>query len=423
LTSERPVARASLLARLAVDVTPLRTSPGYRRLWTGQAIAYMAWRMMLVLVPVQVYRETGSTLAVGLLALTQFAPLVVLTVVGGALADTHDRRKLLLLSNGGIAVATAAFVAVSIPSRTSVALLFVLGFLAWSSFSLGSGAVRSLTPRLVPLDQLPAAAALGGLYNNLGLIVGPAIAGVLVDTIGLAATYGVSLAGMLVATATVWRLPSVPPSEDAPRLTFGAIVDGFRYVAMQRVVLGFFLIDTLAMIFGMPMSLFPALAQHVFSDPASVGYLFAAPAAGAFLISLFSGWASRVRRQGVAIVLSASGWGVAIAAFGLTRTLWAGLLLLGLAGAADQVSAIFRSTIVLTVTPDHMRGRLGGIEFAQVASTPSLGNLEAGVVASLTSLRFSIMSGGIACVLGTLAVAACFPVLLRYDSTRPREAA
>lgn len=422
MKSEGQVARASLLARLAVDVTPLRTSPGFRRLWAGQAVAYVAWRMMLVLVPVQVYRETGSTLAVGLLALTQFAPLVVLTVVGGALADTHDRRKLLLLSNSGIVVVTAAFVAVSIPHRTSIPLLFVLGFLAWSSFSLGSGAVRSLTPRLVPLDQLPAAAALGGLYNNLGLIVGPAIAGVLVGAIGLAATYGVSLAGMLVATATVWKLPRVPPAEDAPRLTFGAIVDGFRYVAMQRVVLGFFLIDTLAMVFGMPMSLFPALAQHVFSDPASVGYLFAAPAAGAFLISLFSGWASRVRRQGVAIVLSASGWGVAIAAFGLTRTLWVGLLLLGLAGAADQVSAIFRSTIVLTVTPDHMRGRLGGIEFAQVASTPSLGNLEAGVVASLTSLRFSIMSGGIACVLGTLAVAACFPVLLRYDSRRPSEA-
>jgi MFS family permease len=174
--------------------------------------------------------------------------------------------------------------------------------------------------------------------------------------------------------------------------------------------------------FGMPNALFPALAQHVFRDPASVGYLFAAPAVGAFLISLFSGWASRVRRQGVAIVVSASGWGVAITAFGLARSLWLALLLLALAGAADQVSAIFRSTIVLTVTPDHMRGRLGGIEFAQVASTPSLGNLEAGVVASLTSLRFSIVSGGIGCVLGTLAVVACFPVLLRYDAARPHEA-
>jgi MFS family permease len=418
LRQEGEDGRLSLVGRLAVDVTPLRTSPGFRRLWLSQAIAYVAWRMMLVLVPVQVYRLTGSTLDVGLLALTQFVPLVVLTVVGGAIADSRDRRTVLLLSNAGIAVATAAFVAVSIPERTNVGVVFVLGFLAWSSFSLGSGAVRSLTPRLVPLDQLPAAAALNGLYNNLGLVVGPAIAGVLIGSVGLAATYGISLAGILFATATVRRVPRIPPSEGAPSLTFGAIVDGFRYVGTQQLVLGFFLIDSLAMLFGMPNALFPALAQHVFRDPASVGYLFAAPAVGAFLISLFSGWAVRVRRQGVAIVVSASGWGVAIVAFGLTRTLWLGLALLGLAGAADQVSAIFRSTIVYTVTPDHMRGRLGGIEFAQVASTPSLGNFEAGVVAQLTSLRFSIVSGGIACVLATLGVAAFLPALRRYDASR-----
>jgi MFS family permease len=176
------------------------------------------------------------------------------------------------------------------------------------------------------------------------------------------------------------------------------------------------------MLLGMPNALFPALAQHVFRDPASVGYLFAAPAVGAFAISLLSGWAAQVRRQGVAIALSASGWGAAIALFGFVHVLWLALVLLAVAGAADQISAIFRSTIVLTVTPDHMRGRLGGIEFAQVASTPSLGNLEAGVVAQLTSLRLSIVSGGIGCILGTLAVALTFPALLHYDSRRRAEA-
>jgi len=409
-----------LIGGIAVDIRPLRESPGFRRLWIGQSIAYVAWRMMLVLVPVQVYRLTGSTLDVGLLALVQFVPLVVFTILGGALADTRDRRQLLIGSTVGICVATAALFAVTVGQRPNVGLVFALGFAAWSSFSLGAGSIRSLTPRLVPLEQLPAAAALNGLYNNLGLVVGPAIAGVLISSIGLGATYAVSFGGMLLSLATIVRLPAVPPQEDAPRLTFGAIVDGFRYLGTQHLVLSFFLIDTLAMLFGMPSSLFPALAQHVFRDPASVGYLFAAPAVGAFLISLFSGWAMRVRRQGLAIVLSASGWGIAIAGFGLTHTLWLALLLLGLAGAADQVSAIFRSTIVLTVTPDHMRGRIGGIEFAQVASTPSLGNLEAGVVASLTSLRFSIVSGGIGCIVGTLACALAFPVLLRYDS-RARE--
>jgi len=404
------------IRRLAVDVGPLRESPGFRRLWIGQSIAYVAWRMMLVLVPVQVYRLTGSTLDVGLVALVQFVPLVVFTVVGGALADTHDRRRLLIWSTAGMAVATAAFVGISAAHVKSVAVVFVLGFLAWSSFSFGAGAVRSLTARLVPLEQLPAAAALNGLYNNLGLVVGPAIAGVLISAIGFAATYGVSLAGMLVSLAAAVRLPAVPPQEGAPSMTFGTVVDGFRYLRTQQLVLSFFLIDTIAMVLGMPGSLFPALAQHVFRDPASVGYLFAAPAVGAFVVSLLSGWAMRVRRQGRAIVLSVCGWGTAITAFGFTHTLWFALLLLGVAGAADQVSAIFRSTIVLTVTPDHMRGRLGGIEFAQVASTPSLGNLEAGVVAQLTSLRFSIVSGGIGCIAGTIVVALLFPVLLRYDA-------
>jgi len=404
------------IRRLAVDVGPLRESPGFRRLWIGQSIAYVAWRMMLVLVPVQVYRLTGSTLDVGLVALVQFVPLVVFTVVGGALADTHDRRRLLICSTPGMAVATAAFVGTSAAHVKSVAVVFVLGFLAWSSFSLGAGAVRSLTARLVPLEQLPAAAALNGLYNNIGLVVGPAIAGVLISAIGFAATYGVSLAGMLVALAAAVSLPAVPPQEGAPSMTFGTVVDGFRYLRTQQLVLSFFLIDTIAMVLGMPGSLFPALAQHVFRDPASVGYLFAAPAVGAFVVSLLSGWAMRVRRQGRAIVLSVCGWGTAITAFGFTHTLWFALLLLGVAGAADQVSAIFRSTIVLTITPDHMRGRLGGIEFAQVASTPSLGNLEAGVVAQLTSLRFSIVSGGIGCIAGTIVVALLFPVLLRYDA-------
>jgi MFS family permease len=411
---------ASFVRRVAVDITPLRESRGFRRLWLGHATAYVAFRMLLVLVPVQVYRITGSTLAVGLLAIVQFIPLVTLTIVGGGLADTYDRRRVLLLSLGGVALGTAAFVAVTALDTQSAALVFALGFLTWSSFSLGAGAVRSITPRLVPLDQLPAAAALTGLYNNLGLVVGPAIAGVLIVSIGLTETYALALGGMLVALVLIAGIPPVPPAPDAQRLTFASIREGFRYVGTQHVVLGFFLIDSLAMIFGMPASLFPALAQNVFHSPESVGYLFAAPAVGAFIASLVSGWVMRVRRQGAAIVVAASGWGVAIAAFGFTSTLWIALLLLAVAGAADQVSAVFRSTIVLTVTPDHMRGRLGGIEFAQVTSTPALGNLEAGIVASLTSLRFSIVSGGILCVVGTLACALAFPVLLRYDSRHPR---
>ena len=378
--------------------------------------------MLPVLTSVQVYQLTGSSLAVGLLAITQFIPLVTLTIVGGGLADSHDRRRILVASTAGVAVSTGALTAAAGFGVDSAALVFVLSLAAWSSFSLGAGAVRSVTPRLVPIEQLPAAAALTGLYNNLGLVVGPAIAGVLIGWIGLTSTYAVAFVGLVVSVVIVFGIPPVPPAADAQRMTFASIRQGFSYVGSQHVVLGFFLIDSIAMIFGMPAALFPALAQNVFQNPASVGYLFAAPAVGAFAASLVSGWVMRVRRQGRAIVLAASGWGIAIAAFGFATTLWIALVLLAVAGAADQVSAVFRSTIVLTVTPDEMRGRLGGIEFAQVASTPALGNLEAGIVASLTSLRFSVVSGGILCVVGTLACALAFPVLLRYDSRHPRAA-
>jgi hypothetical protein len=180
------------------------------------------------------------------------------------------------------------------------------------------------------------------------------------------------------------------------------------------------LVDVNAMVFGMPMALFPAIATHVYGDKTLVGYMYAAPYAGALASSLASGWIPHVRRQGLAVAIAASAWGVAIAAFGFTETLWPGLALLAVAGAADNISAVFRATIMLSATPENMRGRLTGIEFMQVASAPTLGNVESGVVAALTSLRFSVVSGGLACVGGTFIVAALFPALLRYDAKRDR---
>jgi MFS family permease len=373
--------------------------------------------MLLVAVPVQVYNLTGSTLAVGLVALTQFVPLVTLTLVGGTIADAIDRRRLLLLSYSGVALSLVGFVANAVVGEPQLWAVFGLSFLSWSAYALGAGAIRSVTPRLVPVEQFPAAAALNGLYNNLASVVGPAAAGVLIGQIGLGATYAIALAGALTALWTIHSLPPLPPLEGA-RVTFASLAEGFRYLRTQHVVLAIFLIDTIAMVFGMPMALFPALAEQTFGNPSAVGYLYAAPAAGAVVASLLSGWAQHVDRQGIAVVLAASAWGVAIAAFGFAETLWLALVLLGLAGAADQISAIYRSTIVLTVTPDRLLGRLGGIEFAQVAGAPALGNLEAGAVASVTSLRFSIVSGGIACVVGALLVMAAFPQLVAYGARR-----
>ena len=414
-----PRSRTSL-ARLTVDTTPLRTSPPFRRLWVGQGIAFVAWRMVSVAVPVQVYELTNSPAAVGLVAVTQFVPLVTLTILGGGIADVTDRRRLLLASSVVIVLAFAGLAWNASLDGGSTAACFALSFLSWSAFALSAGPFRSVVPRLVPEEQLPAAIALTGLYGNLAAVAGPAVAGLLVASLGLTTTYLVAVVGAAFAVWSVRSLPPIAPLGDVTRVSARSLLDGFRYLGAQRVILTFFLIDTVAMVFGMPQSLFPALAERVFADPAVVGYLYAAPAAGAVVASALSGWVGSVRRQGIAIVAAASGWGIAIAALGFVSSLWLALLLLAFAGAADQVSAIFRSTIVAVLTPDHLRGRLGGIEFAQVASAPALGNLEAGLVASLVSVRFSIVSGGVACVIGTILLALAFPALLRYDAKRPR---
>jgi MFS family permease len=411
------------LQRIALDVKPLRESPAFRRVWLGQSISFLGRRMTIVVLPVQVYDLTGSPLWVGLLSLAQFVPLITLTLVGGVFADAVDRRRLLLGTEVGMALAVGGLVVNAALPHPQLWACFVFGALSWAFFSFGAGAYRSLAPRLVPPDQFAAASALNSLYSQLGSIVGPAAAGVLINRIGFSATYAIDLATSTAGVLSIASLPSIAPLGDVAQPGLRALAEGFRFVRSQRVVLAFFVMDSLAMIFGMPNALFPALAKRVFADPESVGYLYAAPAAGALAAALTSGWAERVRRQGIAITLAVLAWGGAITGFGYTTHLWPAVVLLAAAGAGDQISAIFRSTIMLTLTPDHLRGRLGGIEFAQVASTPSLGNLEAGLVASLTSLRISIVSGGFACIGSALAVALAAPALLRYDARKALDAA
>jgi hypothetical protein len=219
-------------------------------------------------------------------------------------------------------------------------------------------------------------------------------------------------------------LPKIPSDPEADRPGLRSVVEGFRYLKNHRVVLGSFLVDSNAMIFGMPSALFPALAENHFGGGATtVGYLYAAPYAGALLCSLTSGWTSHVRRQGLAVLVAAGLWGAAITVFGLVDSLWLALVFLAIAGGADLISALFRSAILLSATTESMRGRLAGIEFAQVASAPTLGNVEAGLVASLSSIRFSVVSGGVLCVVGTVVIGLLLPALARYDAKAPREAA
>jgi MFS family permease len=404
-----------LLRKLALDWSPLRTSPSFRRLWLAQTVSFIGSEIGYVALTYQVYQLTGSTLAVGLLSLAQLVPLLTLTVVGGAFADVFDRRRLMLIQQSGMILGGAIVVANAALPHPQVWPIYLCMVVDACAFSFGVGAQNALIPRIVGDDQLVAANNLNNLIGTFASVAGPAVAGVLITQAGLLTAYSIDTGTFFATLVAVWLLPPLVPQggEDA-RPSLRSIVDGFRFAVHNRVILGFMLIDTNAMIFGMPIALFPAIAVHRFHHASYVGYLFAATAAGALIASALGGWVNHVRRQGFVVVIAATVWGAALALFGFATTLWPALLLLAIAGGADQISAVLRGTMLLELTPDAYRGRVIGIEFAQVTSAPSLGNLEAGLVASLTSVRASIVSGGLACVAGCLLIGAAFPALLRY---------
>ena len=405
-----------MLARIAIDLTPLRSSAPFRRLFFGQAISFVAGEVTWVAVPYQLFQLTHSTLDVGLLYLTTLVPLLVAPIVGGAVADAVDRRRLLLISEVGFALVSVALAVNASVAQPRVWALFLLDFLGTLVFSFGTPSMRSLLPRIVEEDQLVAANALESLYGNFAAVAGPAAAGLIIAGVGLTGTYLIDVASFGASLASIWLLPPLPPSPEADRPSARSIVEGFRFVRSQPVVLGIFLVDTNAMIFGMPMALFPAIGAHFGGGSKTVGFLYAAPYAGALVASIFSGPLAHVRRQGLGVIVAAAAWGAALVGFGFATALWLALALLAVAGAADFISAVLRSTIVLVATPDALRGRITGIEFTQVAAAPTLGNVEAGVLASLTSLRFSIISGGLACIAGCGLLALAIPALLRYDA-------
>jgi MFS family permease len=412
----------TLVGRLAIDVTPLREHADFRRLWIGQAISFVGGEVTLVAMPFQVYRLTHSTLWLGLFSLTSLVPLLTLTLLGGAFADAFDRRRMLLVTETTEALAVGGLAINASLPHPSLAVLFVLAAVAAACFSIGVGAMRSLPARLVPPDVFAKAAALDGIYYGLGGVAGPALAGLLIKLAGLPLVYAFDALTFVASFVALWGLPPIAPHPDADRPSLRSMGEAFRYVRKERTILGFFLVDTNAMIFGMPIALFPAIAAQRFGDATLVGYLYAAPAAGALIASVGSGWVAHVRRQGVVVVVAATGWGAAITVFAYMHRFWLALLFVGLAGFADQISAIFRETMLLTLTPDRLRGRMIATEFMQVASAPTLGNVEAGVLASATSIRFSVASGGILCIAGTLLSALAVPALVRYDAKARAEA-
>jgi len=366
---------------------------------------------------VQIWKLTHSTLAVGLFSFTELLPLLTLTLAGGAIADAFDRRRMVLVTETLQALGIGGLLVNAALPHPSIVAVFVLATVVMSCFSAGVGAMRSLPQQLLPEEVYAQAGALDSIYYGIGGIAGPALAGVIIGAAGLSAVYAIGTVSFAATVIALWGLPPMPPHPDADRPSLRSVAQGFRFVAGEKVILGFFLVDTNAMVFGMPIALFPAIAAR-YGQLNLVGLLYSAPAVGALAAGLGSGWVAHVRRQGLVVVVAAGLWGAAIVAFAFAGRLWLSLVFLAVAGLADQVSAIFRNAMLLALTPERMLGRVRGIEFMQVASAPSLGNVEAGVVASLTSIRVSVASGGLLCVAGTLASAAAFPALLRYEARR-----
>jgi MFS family permease len=403
-----------------LDLRPLRASRDFRVLWLSQFATVAGRQFVVVAVPYQVYLLTHSSLAVGLLGLFQAVPIVAAGLYGGALADRMDRRRLQLLGKAVVAACSLALALGAIGLRAPVGFVYALVVVTSAASTLDQAARTATVPRLVPRHLLTSAMSLTQVVFYAAAIAGPALAGLVIAAAGVSWAYAFDAAAFLPGAALVRMLPPQPPAEpDRVARGWRAPAQAIAYVRRHRLVASLFSADLVAMIFGMPTALFPALALGVFGIGArGLGLLYAAPAVGALAGSLLSGWARRISRQGMAIVLAIAIWGAAIAAFGLAgRALWIGLPLLAVAGAGDLVSAIFRGTILQLTVPDGMRGRMSAFHMMVVTTGPRLGDLEAGAVAALVNPLFSVVSGGIACIVGIAVLAALFPELRSHRAS------
>jgi MFS family permease len=404
------------LVRMAtIDFGPLRRHRDYRLLWIGRAVSLFGSEITYVAIPYQVYAITGSVAVVGLISLVELAPLLASAVLGGAFADAIDRRRMMLLTELGLAACSAVLVANALLTDPKLWVLFVVAALAASLTGFQRPSLDALTPRLVPRDELIAVGALDQLRWTFGTIGGPAIGGVLIAAVGVGGVYAIDIATFLFSLVMLRLMRAVPPPAGAERPSLRRIAEGFSYARSRPELLGTYGVDIVAMFFGMPNALFPAFAKE-FGGAGVLGLLYAAPSVGSLIATATSGWTRHVHRHGLGVILAAGVWGVGIVLLGLAQSLPLALGALALAGAADMVSGIFRSTIWNQTIPDRLRGRLAGIEQVSYSTGPLLGDLEAGVVGALAGVRVSIVSGGVLCIAGVGVAALLLPAFRRYDA-------
>jgi MFS family permease len=390
--------------RLLVDISPLRTNREFRFLYAGQMISLLGSNLTVVAVPFQVYAQTHSSLWVGLASAIQLPFLITGALWGGAMGDRVDKRVLMLISAVILGLTSMGLaINAQVHDRHLIVLLLLAALSA--GFAGFSGPLRTAAiPKLVAPEELVAAYSLNQVAMNTAVVIGPAVAGVLIASVGLYSCYAIdAITFGLLTILTVFLSPMPAAAKHAGTAMFRAIGDGFRYVRAHAVVQAVYLVDLNAMVFGLPRALFPAVALTLYhGGPKTLGLLYAAPGAGALLMAVVTGWIARVRRQGRLVALVVMAWGASMALFGLVHVVFVGLLCLGVAGAMDVISTVLRNTILQNAITDEFRSRISSIQMAVVTGGPRLGDVESGVVANFTSTEFSIVSGGIACFVGVL---------------------
>ncbi|MDJ0393833.1 MFS transporter [Rhodococcus sp. G-MC3] len=409
------------------DTTPLQT-PAYRRLWIANIVTVIGAQLSIVAVPQQVFQITLSSAYVGLTGVFALVPLIVFGLWGGALADVMDRRTLLGITTLGlIATSTLLWIQAQL-GLNNVWIVLSLLAIQQAFFAVNQPTRSAIIPRLLPGEQLPAANSLNMTVMSFGAIAGPLVAGTMIPLAGLKALYLIDSIALFATLWAVIRLPKVPPAEAGRRAGLRSVIEGFTYLATQKVLLASFVVDIIAMVFGMPRALFPQIAHETFGDPASgglvLGLLFAALSAGAVLGGVFSGWLPRVQRQGLAVIVCIVVWGMAMVGFGVSVgfategkvsiALWFALAFLALGGGADMISAAFRSTMLQQVATDEMRGRLQGVFIVVVAGGPRIGDVMHGAAAASVGTAAAAAGGGVLVVVGVVIAAVALPAFIRY---------
>jgi MFS family permease len=399
-----------------IDFSLFRRNRNFTFLYIGQFISFFGTMITGVVVPYQIYQQTHSTLMVGLLGLFQLLPLLVTALVGGVFADRYQRRKLLLLTESLLALCCLLLALNALLPSPSIIAIFSMASLMSALAGLHRPALDSMTQQLVTKDDFSIVGSLVTFRVSISMIAGPAIGGLIIAHFGVVTTFLVDFASFIISLIALLLMTHIPkPAMTAVESTWRALKSGFYYAISRQELVGTYWVDFIAMIFGMPMALFPAIAES-YGGAKTLGLLYSAPAVGALLLSFFSGWTKQIKRHGVAIAIAAALWGVAIIFFGLATNLMVALFWLILAGAFDAISGIFRSVMWNETIPHELRGRLAGIEMISYLSGPKLGDTEAGLVAAAFGVTVSIVSGGVLCILGVAICCYALPKFWRYRS-------